>query len=151
MMIKALKPLLATDEVTLVIVGEGSERAALERMTERNGIRNQVSILGQVENVDALLAAADLLVHTSSVEGVPQVVIQALAAGKPVVATEVTGLREVERASLAVIPTSGAGLAAEVAARLECPPGPVDAQAFLPWTYNMIDVEIAAFHARFDA
>jgi glycosyltransferase involved in cell wall biosynthesis len=150
MMIKALKPLLAAGEVTLVVVGEGRERPALERMTARYGLGSQVLFLGQVEDVDAMLAAADLLVHTSSVEGVPQVVIQALAAGKPVVATEVTGLQEVEGAPLAVIPTGGAGLAAEVAARLERPPEPVDAQAFLAWTYDVIDDDIAAFHARFD-
>lgn len=150
MLIKALKPLLATDEFTLVIVGEGRERSALERLAARSGIANQVLFLGQVEDVDGLLAAADLLVHTSSVEGVPQVVIQALAAGKPVVATEVTGLREVEGAPLAVIPIGGAGLASKVAAQLDRPPEPVDAQAFLPWTYDVIDDEIAAFHARFD-
>jgi glycosyltransferase involved in cell wall biosynthesis len=151
LMIKRLLPMLSAGQVTLVIAGEGKERSALERLTKRNGIAGQVQFLGHVDDVAAPLAAADLLVHTSSVEGVPQVVIQALAAGKPVVATDVTGLREVPGAAVAVIPTNGEGMAAEVSARLADPQAPVDTLAFSPWTCPAIDTEIAAFHARFDA
>jgi glycosyltransferase involved in cell wall biosynthesis len=134
-----------------VIAGEGTERSALERLATRKGVANQVRFLGHVEDAAGPLAAANLLVHTSSIEGVPQVVIQALAAGKPVVATDVAGLREVVGAPVAVMPTNAEGLADEVSARLEDPPAPVDAAAFSPWTCPSIDTEIAAFHARFNS
>lgn len=151
LMIRELLPLLSTGEVTLVIAGDGRERSALERVATRNGVANHVRFLGHVDDAASPVAAANLLVHTSSVEGVPQVVIQALAAGKPVVATEVTGLREVVGAPVSVLPTNAEGLADEVSARLEDPPTPVDAVAFSSWTCPTIDIEIAAFHARFDA
>jgi glycosyltransferase involved in cell wall biosynthesis len=151
LMITGLKPLLSTGKVNLVIAGDGRERASLERLTARYELQNRVLFLGQVAEVDALLAASDLLVHTSSVEGVSQVVIQALAAAKPVVATDVTGLREVTGAPVTVIPASGEGLAADVATQLAHPPAPVEAHAFSPWTYPVIDGEIAAFHSHLDA
>jgi glycosyltransferase involved in cell wall biosynthesis len=151
LMINALLPMLSAGEVILAIAGEGKERSALERLTARNRIAGHVQFLGHVESASGPLAAADLLVHASSVEGVPQVVIQALAAGKPVVATDVTGLREVAGAPVTVIPISGKGLMAAVAARLKDPPAPVAANVFSAWTCPSIDAEIAAFHARFDA
>ena len=150
LMIRRLQPLLSTGEVTLVIAGDGRERSALEGAVTRNRVANHVRFLGHVDEVSAVMAAADLLVHTSSVEGVPQVVIQALAAGKAVVATDITGLREVAGADVAVIATNGEGMAAEVAARLDDPPIPVDPTAFTPWTCPSIDIKIEGFHARFD-
>jgi glycosyltransferase involved in cell wall biosynthesis len=74
------------------IVGDGSERADLERETARRGLQGRVEFLGHREDVPALLAAADLFVLPSRTEAFPNGVLEAMAAGLPVVACAVEGL-----------------------------------------------------------
>ncbi len=71
----------------LTIVGEGSERVKLERLAEQLGIAGQISLPGHVSDPLPYLAAASAFVLSSDYEGVPAVVIEALAAGLPLVAT----------------------------------------------------------------
>jgi glycosyltransferase involved in cell wall biosynthesis len=78
---------LATSEDRLVIAGEGPCRAALERRVSRLGLAAQVSMPGHVSDVAKLYRNADALVLSSDYEGVPGVVIEALAAGLPIAAT----------------------------------------------------------------
>lgn len=78
---------MATLEDQLVIAGEGPCRAALERRVSRLGLTAQVSLPGHVSDVAQLYRNADALVLSSDYEGVPGVVIEALAAGLPVAAT----------------------------------------------------------------
>jgi glycosyltransferase involved in cell wall biosynthesis len=78
---------LATPGDQLVIAGEGPCRAALERRVGRLGLAAQVSMPGHVGDVAQLYRDADTLVLSSDYEGVPGVVIEALAAGLPVAAT----------------------------------------------------------------
>lgn len=73
---------------TLTILGEGTERASLEASISRLGLGHAVALPGHVEPLDRWLAAADALVLSSDYEGVPAVVIEALAAGVPIVATD---------------------------------------------------------------
>ncbi len=80
--------------VKLVIAGEGAERGALEARAQRLGLEKRVTFLGFREDVPDLLKAADALVLSSSWEGLPNVMMEALAAAKPVVATEVGGAAE---------------------------------------------------------
>jgi glycosyltransferase involved in cell wall biosynthesis len=92
-------PLLARDDVTLLIAGEdleagGEYRNALERQADGLGLGDRVRFLGRRDDVPALLAAADVLVLPSSIEGLPLVVLEAMAAGVPVVATSVGGTPE---------------------------------------------------------
>jgi glycosyltransferase involved in cell wall biosynthesis len=103
--------------------------------------------LGHVEDPAEVLAGADLLMHAATVEGVPQVIIQALAAGRPVVATDVTGLREVGDASVVVLPSSGAGLAASVLETIRHPPPQVELESLRPWTCAEIDASISDLYA----
>ena len=149
-MIRALTPLLASGQIDLLIAGDGNERESLEKLAERREIADRVRLLGHVDDMPAVLAAADVLVHTSAVEGVPQVVLQALAAGKPVVATEMTGLREIHGAPIKISPNSPTALAATVLESIGAPVDVVDADAFRPWTCPAIDAEISAFHAELD-
>ena len=72
---------------TLVIVGEGGERRKLERLVAALGLGTRVSLPGHGAVAPAL-AAADVFVLSSDYEGVPAVVIEALASGLPVVATD---------------------------------------------------------------
>lgn len=78
---------LATPEDRLVIAGEGPCRAALERQVSRLGLTGQVSMPGHVSDVTQLYRDADALVLSSDYEGVPGVVIEALAACLPIAAT----------------------------------------------------------------
>jgi glycosyltransferase involved in cell wall biosynthesis len=78
---------LATPEDQLVIAGEGPCRAALEREVSRLGLTAQVLLPGHVSDVAQLYRNADALVLSSNYEGVPGVVIEALAAGLPIAAT----------------------------------------------------------------
>lgn len=72
---------------TLTIVGEGSERRRLERQVTALGLGDCVRLPGHGAAAPAL-AAADVFVLSSDYEGVPAVVIEALASGLPVVATD---------------------------------------------------------------
>ena len=94
--------------------------------------------LGHVEAVDELLAVAAVLVLTSVTEGVPQVVVQALAAGVPVVATDVPGLREIEGAPIAILPADGSALASAVREIVEEHADAVDVALFEPWTESAV-------------
>jgi glycosyltransferase involved in cell wall biosynthesis len=77
-----------------VIAGEGPERATLERAVSREGIGDRFHLLGQRTDIPALLAASDLFVLPSLFEGLPLSVLEAMAAGTPVVASDVPGTRE---------------------------------------------------------
>jgi glycosyltransferase involved in cell wall biosynthesis len=74
--------------LTGMIVGDGPERAALEERAARLGLLpSGVRFLGARDDVPALLASSDFLVVTSSHEGFPNVVLEAYAASRPVIAT----------------------------------------------------------------
>lgn len=80
----------------LVILGEGPERARLESMASDLGIADAVRLPGFVANPLAWMARARLLVLCSRFEGAPNVLVEALACGTPVVATDCpSGPREI--------------------------------------------------------
>ena len=72
----------------LTIAGEGPERAAITRRMALHGLGESVTLAGHVADVRPLLDAAHVLVISSDYEGVPAAVIEALAAGRPVAATD---------------------------------------------------------------
>ncbi|MGK3208882.1 glycosyltransferase [Amycolatopsis sp. MEPSY49] len=80
-------------DAVLWLAGDGSLRAGLERRAEALGRR--VEFLGTRTDVADLLAAADVTVLTSDWEGLPLAVLESLAAGRPVVATDVGGVGDV--------------------------------------------------------
>lgn len=73
---------------TLTIAGDGPGRPALERLAAQLGIAGRVHLPGHLVSIDGLLAQADVFVLSSDYEGLPGVVVEALAAGLPVLATE---------------------------------------------------------------
>ncbi len=81
-------------EARFLLVGEGPRRKALQQMTDEMGLKN-VIFTGFIDDVKEVLAVADLSVLSSWSEGLPQSLLQAMAAGVPVVATKVGGIPEV--------------------------------------------------------
>jgi glycosyltransferase involved in cell wall biosynthesis len=82
-----------TDDAVLV-VGEGPERDRLEDIARRRGLRC-VRFLGARPDIPQLLAASDLFVLPSLWEGLPMALLEGMAAGLPVIATDVAGSRQV--------------------------------------------------------
>ena len=72
----------------LVILGEGKERTKLQTLSTQLGIAHLIQMPGFVSNVSEWLATADLFVLSSDYEGLPGVVLEALAVNLPVVATD---------------------------------------------------------------
>lgn len=79
---------IATAHDSLTIVGEGADRVALERRAAALGIADRLTMPGHINPINPYLADADALVLSSDYEGLGIVVIEALAAGLPVVATD---------------------------------------------------------------
>jgi len=83
--------------VTLVLVGDGPEKETLRRLAARPELKNRVVLAGARADVPRVLGAFDLFVTASSTEGMPNAVMEAMAAGLPVVATRVGGNPELIR------------------------------------------------------
>ena len=79
----------------LVLVGDGEDRAAAAALAEELGVSERVRFLGYRDDLGALYCAFDVFLLTSANEGAPVVVIEALAAGVPVVATDAGGTASV--------------------------------------------------------
>lgn len=82
------------DDVHLLIVGDGPHRDRLERFRRQVRIEDKVHFLGERNDVPRLLPHFDVLCLASSYEGMPNVIMEAMAAGRPVVATDIPGNRD---------------------------------------------------------
>jgi len=78
----------------LVVAGAGPEEARLRKLLRQIGLDGDCRLLGQVDDPGDLFVAADAVVLLSCAEGLPQVLVQAAAAGTPFVATDVDGAGE---------------------------------------------------------
>jgi glycosyltransferase involved in cell wall biosynthesis len=81
-------------DVTAVLVGEGSERARLERLAADLGVSERVRLMGWADDPTTHLETFEILVLPSRFEGFPLAVVEAMLAELPVVATDVGGVRE---------------------------------------------------------
>jgi len=86
-----LEPLVDCD---LLIIGDGPMRTRLEQEVHRRGLADRIHFAGLRADVPEILAACHLLVLPSQWEGMPNVVLEAMASGLPVVATRVEGVAE---------------------------------------------------------
>lgn len=115
-LLEAIAKLRDRDDLVLEIGGDGPERAALEASVDRMAIRKHVRFLGyqSSDQVRALLQRSDVFVLPSFAEGVPVVLMEAMASGVPVVTTRIAGVPE---------------LVEDGQSGLLVPPGDVDALA----------------------
>ena len=96
---RALEAVAAADGVSLLVAGEGPDRAPLEERARDLGIDGRVRFLGAQprQRVVELFRAADATILSSSWENFPHTVVEALAVGTPVLAMEAGGVAEVVR------------------------------------------------------
>jgi glycosyltransferase involved in cell wall biosynthesis len=84
----------ANPGVRALVVGDGPRRAELESLAARLGLAGTVAFTGARPDARALIARADVLVFSSAWEGLSIAALEALAAGTPVVSTDVEGMRD---------------------------------------------------------
>jgi len=82
------------NNAVLVLVGDGLEKAAMQKLVSSLGIQDKVYFLGNRTDIPSLLSIFDIFVFPSIREGLPYALIEALAAGVPIVATNVIGNNE---------------------------------------------------------
>lgn len=134
--------LLATlpGDAHLAIYGEGSEQEALTQLIHRLGLDERVLLAGFTDRLPAALAGADACVISSRWEGLPNVALEALACGTPVIATpESGGIGELATAAAPAavrIADWGGAFREQMAA---CAPGPKEAPepSLLPADYSL--------------
>jgi glycosyltransferase involved in cell wall biosynthesis len=104
----------------LVIVGSGDRHAALLQQAESSGLSNAVHLLGHREDVEVCLSGMDLFVLPSLNEGMGRALIEAMAAGLPVVVSRVGGIPAVVRHEVTglLVPPADAGALAAALRRL---------------------------------
>lgn len=96
--------LLESTEWEAVVVGDGPERTNLERRAHELGLAESVRFLGAVPNAARLMEFFDLFVLSSRSEGTPMVVLEAMRAGLPIVASSVGGVPDVLTRGTAWLP-----------------------------------------------
>jgi len=104
----------AHDDVHFVMIGDGPLRATLERDAATRGLGERVHFLGELTDVRGLLRGFDVFVMSSVIEGMPNVLLEALAVERPVVVTSAGGMPEIVghgRSGLMVRPADPAALA----------------------------------------
>jgi glycosyltransferase involved in cell wall biosynthesis len=108
----------------LVLLGDGPDRGRIEAAARRHGLAERLILAGTVANPFAWMARADLVALASSHEGLPGVLVEAMACGCPVAATDTPGAREalLDGALGPLVPVGDApGLAESILAALDAP------------------------------
>ena len=104
--------------VYFVLIGEGELRAELEQQVRGQALDERVFLLGRRDDVPDLLQELDIVVLPSVREGTPMVLLEAMGVGRPVVASDVGGVKDViehGRTGLIVQPTDVPALAQAIA------------------------------------
>jgi glycosyltransferase involved in cell wall biosynthesis len=119
-----LRKTKADTSAKLVIVGEGPERQRLAASAASFGLSDQVMFIGEVGNVQPYYGAADVFVLPSHSEGSPYVLLEAMAARVPIVATAVGGVPEMvaDEESALLVPARDARAMASAIARVLAEP-----------------------------
>jgi glycosyltransferase involved in cell wall biosynthesis len=102
-------------ECRFLVVGAGDLLEPMKRLATEMGLDSKVLFTGERNDMDRVLSALDLLALSSDFEGLPNVVMEAMAAGRPVVATDLGGCREliVDGVTGCLVPVGDPGAMAE--------------------------------------
>jgi glycosyltransferase involved in cell wall biosynthesis len=113
----------------VLLAGDGDLRESLEQQSRRLGVQNVVSFLGSRNDVSEILALTEVFVLPSTSEGTSMALLEAMAAGKPIVATDIPGNRSIlkhEYNCLLVLPGNPEKLAEAIAFLLNHPAIAID-------------------------
>ena len=139
-LIRAFAAFRREHQARLMILGEGETRAELTALARELGISDDVALPGLHPNALACMARSALFVLSSAWEGLPTVLIEALAVGTRVVSTDChSGPREIlQNGRLGPLVPVGdpAALAAAIAEVMQRPPAPVPPGALAPYTMD---------------
>lgn len=91
--IRSLK--LLPKDIVLLLVGDGAFKKKLQDYVTSKGLENRVYFLGYREDVPSILKSVDIVIQSSHWEGFGLAIVEAMAAGKPVIASDVPGLSDV--------------------------------------------------------
>lgn len=95
-LIEAFKPVIERHpDVRLVLAGEGAHRAEVEAAIARTGLSRNIRLIGFHQSPASLIALADLCLLTSMREGLPRVVVQYIAGGRPAAVMRLPGIEEI--------------------------------------------------------
>ncbi|HSW45296.1 MAG TPA: glycosyltransferase, partial [Phycisphaerae bacterium] len=123
-MLEAFALVVERVPATLVLVGEGAYRPTVERLIRDRRLDKQVLLMGRRQDVAGLLRSADLFLFCSRTEGLPNALLEAMAAGLPIVATDVPGCRDLIQDGLTgyvAVSGSASGIATKILAVLDQP------------------------------
>lgn len=110
-----LRALAMVPQAHLLFVGDGPLRAHLENMTRSLGIAQRVTFLGHRNDIPAILKASDIYIHSTTSDGFGIAACEAMAAGLPVIASDVPGLAQVVEGAGVLFPVGDDGaLAREI-------------------------------------
>jgi len=114
----------AYEDVSFLVVGDGPDRTRLERTADELGLSGKMHFVGVRDDVPSVLKLMDVLVLSSLSEGSPNIVLEGMAVGLPIVATRVGGVPDLvkdEVTGLVVEPEDAAGLSSAVLSLLDDP------------------------------
>ena len=147
MIVERLAPILRRGG-TLLVCGAGPSEVDIRDAAVRSGVAQRVQLLGHVSRVDEVLSIADVVIHASRVEGVSQALVQACAAGVPIVATNVEGVSELPQGAVAVTDRTGRQLESVVEKVLSDGKASVDVEALVEWTLERSQAQRAELQAH---
>jgi len=116
-LLRAFREVLRQIEAHLLLAGDGPLRACLADQIRRLGLGRNVRLLGPRDDIPSLLNAADVFAFPSLTEGLPNALLEAMAAGCPIVTTNVPGCRDLidhEQTGLVVPYGDVSGLATSI-------------------------------------
>lgn len=151
-LLRAFARVRETSDANLLILGDGPERGNLEALTGELGLADAVRLPGFVDHTGPYMAGAGVFVLSSISEGLPTVLIEALATGVPVVATDCeSGPREILRGGALgkLVPVSEPDtLASAILEAIASPTSPVaaDLSQYTPLAAAELYLEAAGLH-----
>jgi glycosyltransferase involved in cell wall biosynthesis len=120
-LVQAFARIPASENVRLLVCGDGPERMSIERVVSENGVADRAALLGYRTDLPRLMHEASVFVSVSLYEGHPNTVLEAMACGCPLVVSDIPTHREFldESCAWLVDPTSPEDIANAVARALE--------------------------------
>ena len=122
-LVRAIRVVNETRPVQMLLCGDGSLRASVLQLIDDEGLTDRIRLTGYVGNLWSLMKRADVVVSPSVFEGSPNVVLEAMACGCPLVVSDIPAHRELldDRTALFVDPVQPRQLADAIAAVLRDP------------------------------